>query len=107
MGLFSSLISLLLVATTVVECWRNNANQPKRDTGAVHRGFADLAKGQNILLNVGATYSIGKILLGAPKASLAASDVAAPSMLGQRCSSMDSQAYQPGLKLKDVYYPSW
>ena len=98
---------MLLVATTIVQCWQNNVNQPKRDAGAAHRGINDLLKSKNILFDVGASYAFGKIILGMPKASIAASDVAAPSMLGQRGSSMDSGAYQPGLKLKDVYYPSW
>lgn len=103
---FSSWILLTMVAAVVVDCWQQNNQQPKRDTGAAVRSIADALQNRNVLLDIGASYAFGKILLGQSTAASAVSDVA-PSMLGQRGSSMDSQAYQPGVKLKDVYYPSW
>ena len=60
-------------------------------------------------MNAGAGLILSRAILGNPKSSFAATPLldVAPSMLRQRGTSMDSQAYQPGLKLKDVYYPSW
>jgi hypothetical protein len=72
--------------------------------------FRKILSEQKTFVSVGASYVLGKLVLGNPKASLASAllaDVAAPSMLKQRALSLDSQAYQPGIKLKDVYYPAW
>lgn len=90
--------------------WSNNIGEPKRDTGSLAGNVRKILSQQRTFASVGASYVLGKLVLGDPKASLAAAllaDVAAPSMLKQRAISLDSQAYQPGIKLKDVYYPAW
>lgn len=90
--------------------WNHNIGEPKRNVGPLTDNFRKVLRAQKTFVSVGASYVLGKLVLGDPKASLAASllpDAAAPSLLKQRAISLDSQAYQPGIMLKDVYYPSW
>jgi hypothetical protein len=105
-----SWLLVLLQGSTVVNSWNNNIGEPKRQTGSLAGNFRIILSEQKTFVTIGASYVLGKLVLGDPKASLAAellADVAAPSMLKQRALSLDSQAYQPGIKLKDVYYPVW
>ena len=104
MGLVTFLQALL-----VVNGWNSNMLGPKRDLGTVAGGIKDKLMTQNRVAGFGASYVLCNLILGNSKASYAATFLAemAPSMLKQRATSMDSNAYQPGIKIKDVYYPSW
>ena len=105
-----SWLLVILQGSIVVNSWNNNIGEPKRDISSLAGNFRKILSQQKTVVSVGASYVLGKLVLGDPKASLAASllaDVAAPSMLKQRAISLESQAYQPGIKLKDVYYPAW
>ena len=105
-----SWLLVMLQGSIVVNSWNNNIGEPKRDIGSLAGNFRKILSQQKTVVSVGASYVLGKLVLGDPKAALAASllaDIAAPSMLKQRAISLESQAYQPGIKLKDVYYPAW
>ena len=99
---------LLLHVAIVVQSWNSNNQRPKRDIGTADV-LSTVFSRENSLASVGASLILSKVILGNPKSSYAAAALVdvAPSMLRQRGTSMDSQAYQPGVKLKDVYYPSW
>lgn len=100
---------LFLQIILVVNGWNGNILEPKRDLGSVAGGIRDKVINQNSVAGIGASYVLCNLILGNSKASFAATLPAemAPSMLKQRATSMDSNAYQPGIKIKDVYYPSW
>ena len=100
---------LLLQVILVVNGWNGNILEPKRDVGTVAGGIREKVMTQNSVAGIGASYLLCNLILGNSKASFAATLLAemAPSMLKQRATSMDSNAYQPGIKIKDVYYPSW
>jgi hypothetical protein len=98
--LYSLLIFLQMVS---IESW-NSGLKPKRDLNLISKNILNNRK-----LLVGAGYVINRVVLGFPKESSAAELAPAPSslLLQQRVNSIDSQAYLPGIQLKDVYYPSW
>lgn len=100
---------LFLQIILVVNGWNGNILEPKRDLGSVAGGIRDNVMNQKNVAGIGASYVLCNLILGNSKASFAATLLAemAPSMLKQRATSMDSNAYQPGIKIKDVYYPSW
>lgn len=100
---------LFLQIILVVNGWNGNILEPKRDLGSVAGGIRDKVMNQKNVAGIGSSYVLCNLILGNSKASFAATLLAemAPSMLKQRATSMDSNAYQPGIKIKDVYYPSW
>jgi hypothetical protein len=100
---------IFLQALLAVNGWNGNMLGPKRDLGTVAGGIKDKLMTQKSVAGFGASYVLCNLILGNSKASYAATFLAemAPSMLKQRSTSMDSTAYQPGIKIKDVYYPSW
>ena len=97
-----------LHAAIVVQSWNSINQSPKRDRGSADVLNTAFSK-EKSFVNFGASFILSRGILGNPKSSFAATALldVAPSMLRQRGTSMDSQAYQPGVKLRDVYYPSW
>jgi hypothetical protein len=99
-GLFSLFVFLQIVC---IECW-NSGLGPMRDVNLISK---NILNNRNLL--VGAGYVINRAVLGFPKECSAVELAPEPksTLLQQRVNSNDSQAYLPGIRLKDVYYPSW
>lgn len=99
---------VLLQFLSVINCWQNSI-EPRRDKGGLERSISKILSNKKLLVNAVASFAFGKVILGYPRTSLALSQAPDVStyVLLDRVNSMDSQAFQTGIKLKDVYYPSW